>query len=101
MPPGDLMRRSAGRIIFVMRTSPSRKPADCPRAPASRQSTLARVLHSACIILGGVPQLAAHLGVPAPILRDWLEGETEPPETMFLAALEVILLHLDAQGDAS
>jgi hypothetical protein len=81
-----------------MRASPSRKPVDCPLAPPSRRTTLARAIHSACVILGGVPNLATHLGVPAALVRDWLEGEVEPPQAMFLAAVEVILLHLDTEG---
>ena len=84
-----------------MRASTSRKTADCPVAPPSRQSTWARTLHSACLILGGVPQLAQHLGAPVVIVRDWLAGEAQPPEAVFLAAVEVILLHLDTRGPAT
>lgn len=84
-----------------MRASPSDKGPDCPLAPPARQSTFARAIHSACLILGGVPSLAAHLGVPAVLVRDWLEGEVEPPQAMFLAAVEVILLHLDSEGRAT
>jgi hypothetical protein len=53
------------------------------------------------VIIGGVPELAAHLRVPPSVLRDWLQGEVEPPPEMFLAAVEVILLHLDARGSAT
>lgn len=81
-----------------MRPSTSRKPPDCPLAPPARQTTYARTMHSACLIAGGVSQLAGHLGVPAAIVRDWLEGESEPPQQAFLAAVEVILLHLETQG---
>ena len=81
-----------------MEASTSRKTVDCPIAPPPRQSTFARALHSACLILGGVPQLARHLGAPAGVVRDWLAGEAEPPEAMFLAAVEIILLHLDTRG---
>jgi hypothetical protein len=84
-----------------MRASASSKSLDCPAAPASRQSTYARAMHSACLILGGVAQLAEHLRVPAAVLRDWLEGESEPPQAAFLAAVEVILLHLETPGSAS
>lgn len=84
-----------------MRASPSSKPADCPTAPASRQSTYARAMHSACLILGGVAQLAEHLHVPALMVRDWLEGQVEPPQAAFLGAVEVILLHLETPGRAT
>ena len=84
-----------------VRASSSRKPVDCPAAPPARRSTQARTLHTACLILGGAPQLAAHLGVPVAVLRDWLEGESEPPPAAFLAAVELILLHLDARGSAA
>lgn len=69
--------------------------ADCPVAPASRETTQARTLHRACLILGGVPQLAAHLGVPESTLRAWLEGRDEAPQMVFLAAVEIVLLHVD------
>lgn len=84
-----------------MRAAPSRKPVDCPLAPPARRTTQARALHTACVIIGGVPQLAAHLGVPAGLLRDWLEGEVEPPQPAFLAAVELVLLHLETGGSAT
>jgi hypothetical protein len=84
-----------------MRASATGKPIDCPLAPPSRQTTSARALHRACLILGGVPQLAAHLNVPHAVLRDWLAADAEPPEVAFLAAVDIILLHLEAQGSAS
>lgn len=88
-------------IILCMSASASGKAADCPLAAPFRQSTYARAMHGACLVLGGVPELAAHLGVPAALVRDWLEGEVEPPQAMFLAAVEVLLLHLDAMGRAT
>jgi hypothetical protein len=71
---------------------------DCPLPPPSRQTTYARTLHRACLILGGVPQLAGHFGVSEAALRNWLEGREEPPQMVFLAAIEIILLHLDQAG---
>lgn len=76
----------------------SRKRADCPLAPPGRRTTYARTMHSACLVLGGVAQLAEHLGVAAAVVRDWVEGEVEPPHDMFVAAVEVLLLHLDTRG---
>ena len=75
--------------------------ADCPVAPASRETTQARTLHRACLIIGGVPQLAAHLGVPEATLRAWLEGRDEPPQMVFLAAVEIVLLHVDQANTAN
>ena len=68
---------------------------DCPAAPPSRQTTYARALHRACLILGGVQQLARHLGVSEPSLQAWLEGRDDPPQMVFLAAVEIVLLHLE------
>ncbi|HYR35914.1 MAG TPA: hypothetical protein VEQ87_16605 [Burkholderiales bacterium] len=72
--------------------------ADCPAAPPSRQTTHARALHRACLILGGVPQLANHLGVSESSLQSWLEGRDDPPQMVFLAAVEIVLLHLEKSG---
>jgi len=79
-----------------MRTSTAR--ADCPTAPQSRQTTYARALHRACLILGGVLQMAGHLGVPETTLRAWLEGREDPPQMVFLASVEIVLLHLEQSG---
>jgi len=84
-----------------MRTSLFPPSPDCPITPEARRSTYARALHRACVILGGVPGLAAHLGVPEESLVRWLQGAEEPPFETFLAAVEVVLLHLDAPGQPS
>jgi hypothetical protein len=72
--------------------------ADCPQPPQSRQTTHARALHRACLILGGADQLSRHLGVSEAALRAWLEGREDPPQMVFLAAVEIVLLHLDNAG---
>ena len=54
-------------------------------------------MHTACVIVGGMRELAEHLGVPVAMVGDWLDGEIEPPQAMFIAAVEIILLHLEAQ----
>ena len=59
-------------------------------------TTYSRTLHRACLILGGVPQLAAHLRVGETALRAWLKGEGEPPLDVFLGAVEILLLAADA-----
>lgn len=72
--------------------------ADCPNPPPSRESTYARALHRACLILGGAEQLSRHLGVSESSVRGWLEGREDPPQMVFLAAVEIVLLHLDNAG---
>jgi hypothetical protein len=42
--------------------------------------------------MGSLAQLAAHLKVSDYALRIWLEGREEPPEDIFVAAVEIILL---------
>ena len=78
-----------------MRAS-SNAVSDCPLAPPSRRTTYARALHRACVILGGVAQLAAHLAVAESAIRAWLEALEEPPESVFIGAVEIILLDADA-----
>jgi len=85
-------------MICGMRTAAAK--VECPTAPPSRQSTQSRALHRACVILGGVPALAQHLGVTEVSVNAWLEGREEPPQMVFLAAIEIVLLHLDAAGRA-
>lgn len=61
-----------------------------------------RALHQACLMLGGPAQLAAHLQVSEYALNTWLEGREEPPESVFLAAVEIILLAAEkSPGTAS
>ena len=73
---------------------------DCPLPSPSRQTTYARTLHRACLILGGVAPLAKHFGVSEAALCNWLEARDDPPQMVFLAAIEIILLHLDLAGAA-
>jgi hypothetical protein len=47
-------------------------------------------LRAAAGMLGGDRKLAAFLGVPAPEVRAWLDGQSEPPLNAFLNALDVI-----------
>jgi hypothetical protein len=84
-----------------MRTTASIKP-DCPTAPPSRRSVVLRTIHAACVLLGGIPALAARFSVPEPTVRHWLEGEVAPPEAVFLDSLEILLLSSEqARGKAS
>jgi len=73
---------------------------DCPLAPPEDASVYSRTLHRACLILGGVEQLAQRLEASLPELQRWLRGEQQPPERAFLEAVEIILLHSGTGGRA-
>ena len=77
------------------------KPDDCPMAPPARRTTYAKALHRACVVMGGASELANRLAVPESSLRDWMEGRNEPPEAVFLSAVELLLLHLEQPGAAN
>jgi hypothetical protein len=64
---------------------------NCPLAPAPRVSVYTRVLHRACQIVGGVEPLAARLRVPIATLYRWLDGESDPPTSIFLKAVDIVL----------
>jgi hypothetical protein len=49
-----------------------------------------RTVRVAAGILGGDQKLATFLGVPAREVQAWLDGQTEPPLKVFLAALDVV-----------
>ena len=96
----DLSMSRERRTIPLMReTSAAAK--DCPLAPPEHASVYARALHRACLVLGGVDQLAKHLDVTDAEIRQWLRGEEQPPERAFLAAVEVVLLHAGGEGRAN
>ena len=69
-------------------------------APPEHASVFARTLHRACLIVGGIEQLAKQLDVADRDLREWVRGEQMPPEPIFLAAVEIVLLHADSAGRA-
>ena len=85
------------RTIPVMRDF-SAAAKDCPLAPPEHASVYARALHRACLILGGLQQLAKRLDVTESDLRRWLAGEQEPPQRVFLEAVEIVLLHAGGTG---
>ncbi|MGH8742391.1 MAG: hypothetical protein ACREUN_15830 [Burkholderiales bacterium] len=71
--------------------------ADCPAAAPSRRTIHARTIHRACLAVGGVAQLAAQLQASETAVRSWLEGIDEPRESVFLAAVEIVLLDAEAR----
>ena len=75
--------------------------ADSGGAPASRATVYSRTLQRACEILGGIHPLAAHLRVDPEALAHWIDARAEPPLAVFLAAVDVVLLHADrSRGSA-
>lgn len=56
-----------------------------------RVTTVTRTLGRAAFAARGVVALARILRVPEPDLRRWLRGDEEPPDAVFLAALEMVL----------
>jgi hypothetical protein len=88
------------RTIPVVRQSAA-SATDCPLAPPEHASVHARALHRACLILGGVQQLADHLKASVADVSRWLKGQDAMPEWAFLAAVEVILLNASGSGLAS
>lgn len=74
---------------------------DCPLAPPGHASVQSRALHRACLIVGGVDLLAERLSVSVDQLKGWLKGDDLPPERVFLACVEIILLYASGRGHAS
>jgi hypothetical protein len=95
----DLSMTRDRRTIVMMRETATAK--DCPLAPPANSTVYARTLHRACLVLGGVQQLARHLEVSEESLRPWITGEAEPPEPVFIACVEIVLLHAAGSGRAN
>jgi hypothetical protein len=68
---------------------------DCAAAPDSRATVYSRTLQRACEVMGGVRQLAEKLGVSAADLARWIDARGEPPLHVFLAAVDIVLLHAE------
>jgi hypothetical protein len=96
----DLSIRRERRTITLVREAAATAK-DCPLAPPEHASVHARTLHRACLVLGGVQHLADHLKVSVADVSLWLKGEQRPPESTFLAAVEIVLLHASAVGRAT
>jgi hypothetical protein len=80
---------------------PSPVATDCGGAPASRATVYSRTLQRACEVLGGIRPLAAQLHVDPAELARWIDARGQPPLDVFLAAVDVVLLHADrSRGSA-
>jgi hypothetical protein len=67
----------------------------CP-APKRNQNIFIRVLHDACVALGGEHQLAEYLGVKVRVVELSLKGHGQPPDFVFLRCCD--LLYPDNAG---
>lgn len=63
----------------------------CPDARVVAKTVHARTIHQACVKLGGIHELAVHLGVTDAQIDLWLEGKDTPPSDVFFLAVDVIL----------
>jgi hypothetical protein len=72
---------------------------DCPPPPPLRAGLRALMLHEACESAGGVARLAQLLCVSAEVLAHWLLGEETPPEEIYRACADIVLL--DGGGASS
>lgn len=61
----------------------------CPAANRNA-NVYVRVLHEACVTLGGEHQLANYLGVNVRLVESWLEGRSVPPDSVFLRCYDLI-----------
>lgn len=68
-------------------------PNDCPQAPTFRADLHTLILHEACRVAGNISQLASLLLVSPVSLARWLQGEEEPPEHIYRACIDIVLLH--------
>lgn len=49
-----------------------------------------KLLHEACLRLGGEHRLASHLGVSVERVKKWLSGALPVPDAVFLACLDIV-----------
>jgi hypothetical protein len=64
----------------------------CPSASKDHHVYL-RILHEACVVLGGEHHLARRLGVSPEEVDAWLKGHSLPPDHVFLACLDIVQGH--------
>ena len=61
----------------------------CP-STGKDQHIYLRILHEACKVLGGEHRLALRLGVKVELVDRWLQGKGIPPDSIFLACLDIV-----------
>ena len=61
----------------------------CP-STAKNSHIYVRLLHDACIALGGEHKLAEYLGVDVATVEAWLQGRGLPPDEVFLRCHDLL-----------
>ena len=61
----------------------------CP-STAKNNHIYIRVLHDACLALGGEHKLAEYLGVAVEMIEHWLAGRGMPPDPVFLRCNDLV-----------
>ena len=60
----------------------------CP-STARTSHIYVRLLHDACLALGGEHKLAEYLGVEVELDESWLNGRGRPPRAVFLRLIQL------------
>ena len=61
----------------------------CP-SQAKNTHIYIRLLHDACVFLGGEHKLAEYLGVDVATVESWLQGQGHPPDSVFLRCSDLL-----------
>jgi len=67
----------------------------CP-AKDENDNIFVRVLHDACVELGGESRLAEFLGLPVQQVERWLNNDGLPPDWVFLKCSDLLHSRLGA-----
>ena len=59
-------------------------------APNPNANVYVRVLHDACLLLGGEHHLAKYLAVDVGLVERWLKGLGNPPDHVFLRCSDLL-----------
>ena len=73
-----------------MLSTPSRFEKDTCPEDGKNASIKVRVLHEACVKLGGEAHLAEYLAVTISLVDSWLKGRGVPPDEIFLKCLDLL-----------
>jgi hypothetical protein len=73
-----------------MLSTPSSFAKDVCPEDGKNASIKVRVLHDACLKLGGEAHLAEYLDVAVRLVDSWLKGRGVPPDDVFLKCLDLL-----------